>query len=739
MKRRTFLIGSAAVTGGVMLGGYRLLRPKGNPLLPILEEGQFALTPYVIVDGSGVSVVAPRAEMGQGIHSTLAALVAEELDVTLEDVRVIHGPASNVYANHIAFPPTQNRRAFLEEEIKTRLGAPENPTQLTGGQSSIQDAFVKMRTAGASARHMLVEAAAREFGAEPSILSTTGGAVVHPDGRTIPYTALAEAAATVDPPDDPPLKPQEEWTLLGRSQPRVDMVGKCTGTAEYSIDMRLPGMLYAAVRRNPHLGARMTSFDDSRARSMRGVRDVIGLDDGIIVVASNTWYAMMAAREVDCSWESAPYPASTEEHLAALSDAVRRGEGPRWRDDGDVDRALEDSSVIVEEEYHVPYLAHATMEPLNALAWLRQGRLDIWAGNQNPTAAQFVGAQLTGLPIDAVHVHTTYMGGGFGRRLEMDFVASAIRAAMALPGTPIQATWPREEDIRHDSYRPTAVGRFRGAISNGRPAAIDLTVSSPALHSSASRRNEYLPRGDVRDTPDKFSVTGVMDQPYRIDHYRVTAAPGQRLLPVGWWRSVGESQNTFFMESAIDEMAHAAGGDPLEMRRSLLDHAPSRTVLDTVAEMSGWSTPLPEGRARGVAYALSSGAATAQVVEVSRSDDGIRVERCWIAVDVGIALDPRNIEAQVTSAVLFGICSAIHGEITVEDGRVVQSNYDDYPLIRMVQAPRIDVHVHESGGEIYGVGESGTPTAAPALGNAIFAATGQRIRRLPFGRSVTIL
>jgi isoquinoline 1-oxidoreductase beta subunit len=738
MLRRTFIIGSASIAGGVLIGGYRLLRPMDNPLADILLEGQFALTPYVIIDQTGVSLITPRAEMGQGIHSTLAALVAEELDLTLADVRVLHGPPSNVYANKVAYPQLPGRRALMKERISTRLGRPPGRTwQLTGGQSSTQDAFVKMRMAGAAARSMLVEAAARKRGVDPALLRTSGGAVVNPDGTRVLYTELAAAAARIEPPEDPPLKPRDEWTLLGRSQPRVDMVGKCTGTAEYAIDVRLPGMLYAVVRRNPRLGGELRGFDASAALAMTGVREVIPLEDGVIVVATNTWYAMEAIREVDVEWGPAAYPATTAEHRRVLVDALEGEGGRRWRDDGNVDRALEDADVI-EGSYHVPYLAHATMEPLNAVAWLRDGRLDIWAGNQNPTEAQYVGSQIAEVPLHSVRVHTTYMGGGFGRRLEMDFVATAVEAARAMSGTPIQLTWPREEDITHDAYRPIASASFRAAVADRRPVALDLKVASPALHSSARRRSEKVNerQPDAGEMPDKFSVTGVTDQPYRLQNFRLTAGRARRLLPVGWWRSVGESQNTFFMESVVDEMAWAAGADPLEMRLSLLEHGPSRAVLEAVAEMSDWSSELPAGRARGVAYALSSGAATAQVIEISHSEDRIRIERSCIAVDVGVALDPRNIEAQVTSAVVFGLCAAVHGEITVTNGVVDQSNFNDYLVMRMAQAPPVEVRIHESGGEIYGVGESGTPTAAPALGNAIFAATGRRIRELPFRDSI---
>lgn len=739
MRRRTFVIGTAAIAGGVLIGGVRLVRPLDNPLEDILSDEEVALTPYVIIDGSGVSVITPRAEMGQGIHSTLAALVAEELYMELGDVRAIAGPPSSVYANDVLYPPTTSRRELLRERLNARRGSPDRTPQLTGGQTSVRDGYVKMRKAGAAARSMLIEAAARERGVQADLLRTQGGAVIFPDGSSIPYTHLAAAAAKIDPPSDPPLKPRDQWTVLGKSQPRVDMVGKCTGTAQYSIDTRLPGMLYGVVRRNPRLGGDLKGFDAAAAREMPGVHEIIPLDDGIIVVASNSWFAMQAARAVEVEWGPAPYPSSTAEHRAAVVEATREGNGRRWRNDGDVDGALAEAAVI-EGSYHVPYLAHATMEPLNAVAWLHDDQLEIWAGNQNPTAAQYVGAQLTDLPLDAVRVHTTYMGGGFGRRLEMDFVASAVRAARAIPGRPILVTWPREEGVTHDAYRPLASAAFRASISDGRPSALDLTVCAPGLQESGRDRSELdFDRADRREASAFSGAMGAFNQPYRIPNYRVTTATAPRLLPVGFWRSVGESQNVFFTESILDELAHLGGVDPLAMRLSLLEHAPSRAVLEAVATMSDWGSELPSGSARGLAYARSSDAATAQVVQVSLVDGKIRIDRSCAVVDVGVALDPRNIEAQVMSSAIWGLCAATHGEITVSDGRVDQSNFHDYPVMRMRQAPRVDVRIHENGDTIYGVGESATATAAPALGNAIFALTGRRIRELPFRNSVAFV
>jgi isoquinoline 1-oxidoreductase beta subunit len=459
------------------------------------------------------------------------------------------------------------------------------------------------------------------------------------------------------------------------------------------------------------------------------------METGVIVVATNTWYAFQAAEHIEFDWGPTTYPETTAGHREDVERAFSEEPDYRPLDRGNVDAALEDGPII-EGEYSVPYVAHATMEPLNATALLKDGRLDIWAGNQFPTLAVLIGARLTGLPKEAVTVHTPYMGGGFGRRFEMDDVDAAVRAALAMPGRPVRVTYSREEDFTHDTYRPMAAARFRASVGDGKPAALDLDLSAPSLFASGgSRRSELtgepepaVPRADV-----SISM-GASRQPYEIENYRVTTYRQKNPLPVGWWRSVGASQNCFFHESIMDELASAAGVDPVMMRLSLLRDAPSRHVLESVAEMSNWGSDLPDGHARGVAYSFFKRLATAAVVEISHSDAGIKLLKAYAAVDVGIALDPRNIEAQVQGALAFGLSSAIFGEITVTDGTVDQTNFHNYPLLRMHQAPSIEVRIQERGKEIRGVGEAATPTAAPALGNAIFAATGKRVRELPFGK-----
>ena len=735
IARRSFLVVSAAVAGGVAFGYWKYSQPYENPLLDGLDADAAAITPYVIVDGDGVTVIVPRAEMGQGVTTTLAALVAEELDIALEDIRVIHGPASVAYYNRAVFeegiPFASVDQGWTARTVRDFLDVPAKflGLQITGGSSSVPDAFEKMRRAGAAARAVLIAAAAERLGANADGLATGDGAVIAPDGTRLPYAALVADAVGIEPPEDPPLKPRAEWTLLGQSQMRTDMVAKCTGTAEFGIDIRLPGMRFATVRMNPHLGGALGAYDLTEAEKMRGVERIVPLSGGIGVIATNTWYAFEAARALDIEWGSAPYPESMEEHLATVDRAFETDPDSTLRDDGDVEAAT--SGTEIEGSYRVPYLAHATMEPMNATAWLRDGRLDIWCGTQLPTQVRAEGAKIADLPEEAVHVHTTLLGGGFGRRAEVDFVSYAVALAKEMEGTPVQTTWSREEDTGHDVYRPLAAARFRAKVADEKPVAIDLQLACPSVMESQLGRIGMPMMG-----PDGTIVQAAWDQPYAVPNYRVRGYRAEPLLPIGSWRSVGGSQNGFFHECMMDEIAHAAGRDPLEMRLDLIEHAPSRKVLEAVAEMSGWDGALAVGHGRGVAFVLSFGVPTAAIIEVAPSEDGLRMQKAWMAADVGIALDPRNIEAQLQSALVFGLGAAIQGEITVADGRIEQSNFHDYDPLRLDQTPPIEVRVLESGGPIRGVGEPGTPPAAPALANAVFAATGRRIRELPLGKHV---
>jgi isoquinoline 1-oxidoreductase subunit beta len=734
IARRSFLIGSAALLGGAAFGWYIYRSPYPNP---IEGKGIAALTPYVLVETSGITIITPRAEMGQGVHTTLAALVAEELDMPLEDLRVMHGPAAYAYYNGamledgVPFAPTDTR--WIAETARKAMDIPAKflALQVTGGSTTIPDGFEKMRIAGAVARLALISAAARRLKVNAADLKTEAGAVVAADGTRLAYPELAVEAASVDLPDAPALRAPKDWKILGKTQARKDVPGKSTGTAIFTGDIRLPGMKYATVRTNPGLGGGMIGYDAAAAEGMPGVEKIIPLPAGVAVVASNTWLANQAADAITFDWAPAPYPATSAELEAALAasftDDRRDATG---RDDGDVDAGLGTEGVWG-AEYSVPYLAHATMEPMGAVAWIHDGKVEIWTGTQSPTVARTIAAEAAGVGVDAVEINTKLMGGGFGRRIEPDFIQLAVQVAKAIEGAPVLVSWTREEDMSHDAYRPMAMGRVKARVDGGDVVAFDFGTCSTSTIESLSGRLGFPSAG-----PDATILQGASEQPYSFKNYRVTGYRAPKAVPVGFWRSVGASQNAFFHESAVDELAHLAGVDPMLFRMRQINHLPSIKVLEAVAEMSNWGSA-PAGRARGVAFCLSFGVPVAEVIEVEETDDGLRLTEAWIAADVGIALDPGNIEAQLSGAMIYGLSAAMNGEITFAGGIAEQQNFWDYEPMRLRQCPPISVRILENGDKIRGVGEPGTPPAAPALANAIFALTGTRHRRLPLRHAVT--
>ncbi|WP_170548072.1 xanthine dehydrogenase family protein molybdopterin-binding subunit [Ruegeria atlantica] len=737
--RRTFLIGSTAIVGGVAFGAYYVSRPAANPLKP--GEGQATLNPFVLIDQNGVTLFAPRAEMGQGVKTTWAALIAEELDVDLNQITVLHGPAAAAYYNSAMLGEGLPNKGYDISDFQHNLGEALGVLgkalhlQVTGGSTSMKDGFERMRQAGASARDTLKRAAALRLGVDPSELGTAAGHVIAPNGDKIAYTDLAVDAAGLEP-DEVPLRDPSEWRYLGQTQPRLDMVEKATGTAEFGVDVRLPGMKFAAVRLNPKLGGAMNGFDDSTAQSMPGVEKIVDLGTGVAVIANNTWLANQAVEAIDVDWGDAPYPPETDGIFTKIAEAFDDSANSTMRDDGDVSVTPEGATEIT-AEYQVPYLAHATMEPMNATALYTGDALELWCGNQAPTLIRFRAANTANLDTEAVQIHTTYLGGGFGRRGELDFGEIATKVAMAMPGTPVQTTWSREEDMRHDYYRPGAIARMRGAVQDGKAVLIDGKVSAQSCTQQAVTRYTGMPGAG----PDKVLVEGFFNQPYAVPNYCMSGHIPKLDVPVGFWRSVGNSHNGFFHETFMDEMAYAAGRDPLEFRLELMkgEHAPSAGCLEAVREMSGWTGQTPDGVGRGVAFTYSFGTPVAQVIEVVDEDGTIRINKAWIACDMGLALDPENVKAQMFGGMMYGLSAACYGEITFAEGEVEQYNFPDYDAIRMHTAPQVEVRVLETNRHMGGAGEPGTPPSMPALGNALFDLTGERARKLPLNQQFDLL
>ncbi|CAN7596136.1 molybdopterin cofactor-binding domain-containing protein [Acidovorax delafieldii] len=742
IARRTFLIGAAAVAGGVAVGYVAYQRDPKNPLLESLERDQSTLNFYVRIDADGVTLITPRADLGQGAISIQAALIAEELDLAWGQFKTEPGSPSAAYYNgKVAaegFPIAATSDSFgaragrqMGEVIGKLMGI-----QLTGGSSTVPDAFDKMRVAGAVARQMLLAAAAMQTGIPLAQLKTRDGAVVFPDGKTLSYAALGAAAASISPPTQVDLKPAAEWRYLGKPLQRLDILPKSTGTAVYGIDLRLPGMVYATVKANPRLGGGMQSMDAKAAEGAPGVIKVVTLPEGFGVIADNTWRAFRAAALVNPVWGPAPYPVNSEALFAEVAQSFTdERRDSRNRDDGDVQAALQTAGAqAIEAEYRVPYLAHAPLEPMSAVVQLKDGRLDIWTATQIPRFLVAAAGELTGLAEENVHLHAQICGGSFGRRLEDDYVRQAIQLAMAHRDAPIKMTWSREEDMTHDFPRPLAIARLRGTVASGQVQSCDLSIAAPSVTASQSGRLGLAVPG-----PDVAIVAGTWDQPFAIPNYRVSGYRAPPSVPVSSWRSVGASGNGFFHECALDELIHAAGADPLAERLRLCSHEPSRRVLEAVGRTSNWSTPLPKGRGRGLAFTLSFGVPVAEVVEVSATSQGIRIDKVFVVCEVGKVLDPVNLESQVQGGVIWGLGHAINCEITYADGAAQQTNFHAHEGMRLHQTPQIEVLALQTTPEIRGIGEPSVPPAAPALANAIFAATGQRIRELPLNKHVSFV
>ena len=689
MDRRDFVRIGALSSAGLLIGIRLPVResPSAAPVAP-LQPNAFL---RVDTDGS-VTIWLGRSDMGQGVRTSLPMIVAEELDADWKRVTVLQADAH----------PTAFGR------------------MMTVGSSSIRDgAWMPLRRAGATAREMLVAAAAARLAVPMAELTTSSGVVHHrASGRSIPYGELVEAAAVLPVPGEPKLKDPKSFTLVGTRVPLVDTEVKVTGAARFGIDARVPGMLFATVVRPPVFGDTLKSFDAAQAKAVNGVKDVVQITSGVAVIADSTWAALRGARALSIEWAPGGFTMGSEEifaHLSKLADA----RGVTTRSQGSAESALAGAPQRLNATYEAPYLAHATMEPMNCTAHVRSDGVEIWAPTQNPQGAQATAARLTSLPIEKVTVHVMYLGCGWGRRSSTDFVQDAVEASMRA-GAPVQVLWTREEDMQHDNYRPATHVRMQGGLdAKGRVAALSARIAAQPI---AGGRGSF----------DGPAVAGISNMLYQVPNLTVEWCRPDVRVPVGYWRSVGPSQNVFVLESFIDELAAKAGRDPVEVRRELLAHEPRMLrVLNLVAERSRWGTTLPAGRARGVALAEDTQSLVAEVAEVSIVNGRPRVHKVWCVADCGRVIHPGIAEAQFQGAIAGGLGAALHGEITIEKGRTKQSNFNDYRMLRLVEMPEVDVYFVPSDEEPGGVGEPGVPPVGPAVCNALFRLTGVRVRKLP--------
>jgi len=737
IARRSFLIGSTAILGGVAFGTYMVSRPTENPLAGDLASGEATFNPWVKINADGITLIGPHADLGQGAASSQAALIADEMDLDFGQFTVSFGRPSGAYWNtamadeSVPFKATDN--SFTAETMRTVLGGLFKLMEMqgTGGSTTMADSFDKLRRAGAIARETLKAAAAQETGIPVDQLRTQSGAVILPDGTSLAYTELAAAAATIDPVQDVVLRDPSQWRLIGKPMHRLDIVGKSTGTLNYGIDKSVEGMVHATVRVNPNQGGPMIGFDATEAKSMRGIKDIFEITGGIAVIADNTWRAIQAADAVEIEWGKAPYPEEMPAHWAALDASFNADQVDRvWRDDGDAD-AVFAAGNIIEAEYRSPYVAHAPLEPLNAIVTVTDAGVEIWTGHQVPVMLTQQVAAVTGHDTSQVTFHNQFVGGSFGHRLEFEHIKQATEIANEMRGTPVKMTYSREEDFAHDFPRHISIGRVRGAVADGKVDTVELSIAAPSVISSQMGRAGLPVPG-----PDPQIAAGSWNNPYAIPNFRMTAYRAPELAPTSSWRAVGAPAAGFFFDSFLDELIHAAGADPMAERLRLIDHNASRKVLEAVAEMSSWGGDLAPNQGRGVAFVESFGVPVAEVVEVTNTDAGIRLDKVWVACDVGTVVDPINFENLVQGGVIFGLGHAINAEITYSEGMAEQTNYHDHEGMRLYQCPEIIVKGLENGDKVRGIGEPPVPPAAPALSNAIFAATGQRIREMPFNKFI---
>ena len=694
MLARTDFLRIVAVAGAGLTLGLETLPAGAAP-------GAWDSLGWVRLDADGsATVMINKAEMGQGVTTSFPMLVAEELELPLDRMRFTLAPAA------------------------ARWNPPGRDAMSTGGSQTIKQMAPVMRKAGATAKAMLITAAAKRWSVNPAACKARAGVVLGPSGRRAEYRDLLADASALPIPADVPLKTPDQFTLIGTRPRRLDVRPKTNGTAVFGLDFRVPGMKFASIEKPPEIGGTVTSFDPAAALRIPGVRAVFPVSSGVAVVADNTWAAFQGRRALNATFGHGPNADASSAAMSATMHELVQQPGAVVKSEGDARAALASGSVV-RATYEVPYLAHAPMEPMNATAEVRADGVTVWAPTQVPTLSQALAAKIAGFPIDAVTVNSTLLGGGFGRRLSADYVGDAVEVAKAAK-VPVKVVWTREDDIRHDPYRPGSVHALAATLNaDGTIAAYAQTV---ALSSIAAR-------GDVANLVngvDPGVVRGTGDMAYAIPNMLVDFHHLDVKIPVGPWRAPYANGNYFPTESFIDELAHAAGKDPVAFRLAMLPAGSrARNVLAIAAQRAAWGSPTPPNRARGVALTVWDGTWMALVAEVSAPANGIEVHRMWAAVDCGLPVNLDGIETQVTSAILYGLSAAFTGKITFTNGAADQSNFDTYKILRMRDAPAFDVTIVASTAAPTGAGEIGTPPVAPAVANAYFALTGKRIRRLP--------
>jgi len=756
VKRRTLILSGLGGAAALVVGwGVLPARSRlGGAGTLAAKEGEIGLNGWIKIAANGdVLLAMNRSEMGQGVHTALAMLAADELDVPLVKLRLIEAGHDTLYGNVAGFvaalpfhpadaEPGQETQVVKVGQWIVGKAARELGINMTGGSSTIADAWDVLRIAAATARAQLLGAASLRWRLPVAELSVEDGVVSHASGQKAHYGELAKAAATT-PSGDVRLKEAAQWKLIGRAAPRIDLPGKVDGSARFGIDVREPGQLYAVIRHCPMIGGNYGAVNVDAAMRLAGVERVVrlgpyaGSTAALAVVGTTCWHAQQGAQALQVEWR-APQAGTLDsakilgELEAQARDAAKTSGGFAFHTRGDATKADQVAARRIEQVYRAPYLAHATMEPINCTARVADGKVELWAPTQVPGLARAIAAQAAGVREEAVTVHVTYLGGGFGRRLDVDFVGQAVRIALECGGRPVQLVWPREEDFTHDFYRPAGAALMQASLdASGWPTGLRITSAGDAITPRWMARAIPALAGPV-DMPDKTVSEGLFDQFYGIENQRIAHVATHSGVPIGFWRSVGHSHNAFFSECFIDELAFEARQDPIAFRLALLKDAPRHAaVLKLAADKAGWAAPPPAGVARGVALHESFGSVVAQIAEVTLVNGKPRVLRVVCAADVGTVVNPGIVAQQMESGIVFGLSAALYGRIDIEASAVRQRNFPDYPMLRLADSPRIETHLVPSTRSPGGVGEPGTPPAAPALANALFVLTGNRSRSLP--------